>query len=178
MDAATRRWGGPAGLVALAVLLVLAWWSWPEPPVVAARAPVVPRPASVTAPPRVAPDEVPVRAAGATPEEIRALSEAAVAEGASLSEGLDLPPPAITDAQVAMPERPPPVTEEELLDQKVDGIGTIDRTLDRLEEDLAAADAAGDEALAHRLRLRIERLEQTRAERVAEIEGALEGEVP
>lgn len=67
------------------------------------------------------------------------------------------------------PTREEPLTEEQRDPRARRAIEMLDQAAARAEKDLAAADAAGDEAAATTARVRIKRLHEVRAKRAAEL---------
>ncbi len=98
---------------------------------------------------------------GADKAEMDRLTQEQLASGASLSNGLDLPPPGPADGPP--PPRPeiPPITAEELHEQKLAAIEGLERAVARLEADLEAVRADGDAEQEHRLQLRVDRMRET-----------------
>ncbi len=144
MGSTKRRWVW----LAIVAVAVVAWWLFPRAPTSAPSA--SPAPAAVSEPPsaerRPTPAEIPTEPVGTDEQE-------PIAAPLPRHE-VELPePPSSMDGGV---EDPVPVEQ-----RRDEMLGTV---LDRLNEDLRAAEEAGDDEEAARLKIRIERLRQRRDE--------------
>lgn len=92
-------------------------------------------------------------------------------------DGLDLPPPPPPDGERL--ERPPtePMPQDIFVARLEAALDLLDETTARVEEELAAGEAAGDDERALRARVRLERLASARERRAGELERARRGEL-
>ncbi|MDQ3037118.1 MAG: hypothetical protein M3Y87_32290, partial [Myxococcota bacterium] len=103
-----------------------------------------------------------------TPSTIREQAEAV--GDLDISDGIDLPPPPLTDEPPA--ERPdrPVADPAYVLGQREAGVRLLDTTIERLASEAEELQRSGDREGAQRLRIRHQRAVALRARRAAELE--------
>lgn len=147
MGSEKRRW---IWIATVALAAAALWWLYPEEPP-PSQAPSIPEPPALQASPE------PSRSKMAAPSESDAPSDVGEPFAAPLPRD-EVQLPEKRSAPDAGIESDDPATVEEKRDQMLSVV------LDRLSEDLRAAEEAGDEERAAQLKVRIERLEKRRDE--------------